>query len=240
MDSFFECSNCGYRIVNFTEDDYLDDFGSLCYCQVEAHQEEDSTTEKEEEEMTPNNEKTAAEGATSTTANESLPKDSVTTVYLLKHSESTRHTFGTWSGKELPRDKYFPVLIECDAVAAIWSDSTGQITFNADCIETMEAEAIKRRQSEQKLEQRRRDEANRRREEYEIIHRITGIDLSRDDLVVFMTQARRAGENFQPFLDALQAIDDLDLKRAGLTSWDDDLDELDAEGVHNDRTIKSV
>lgn len=46
MDSFFECSNCGYRIVNFTEDDYLDDFGSLCYCQVESHQEEDSDIEE--------------------------------------------------------------------------------------------------------------------------------------------------------------------------------------------------
>lgn len=45
MDSFFECHNCGYMIVNFTVDDYLDDFGSLCYCQVEAHQEEDSNLE---------------------------------------------------------------------------------------------------------------------------------------------------------------------------------------------------
>ena len=180
--------------------------------------------------MTPTTKKTAAEAATSTTAQETSGNNSTHTVYLLKHSESTRHTFGTWGGEDLPRGKYFPVLIECDAVAAIWNDSTGQITFNADCVKTMEAEAIKRRQSEQKLEQRRRDEANRRREENEIIHRITGIDLSRDDLVVFMTQARRDGQDFQPFLDALQALDDLDLKRAGLTSWDDDLDALEEGG----------
>ena len=175
------------------------------------------------------NEKSPAGAANTNEGNEQSGNNSIHTVYLLKHSESTRHTFGTWGGEDLPRGKYFPVLIECDAVAEIWNDSTGQITFNADCVETMEAEAIKRRQSEQKLEQRRRDEANRRREENEIIHRITGIDLSRDDLVVFMTQARRDGQDFQPFLDALQAIDDLDLERAGLTTWDVDLDELDAE-----------
>lgn len=190
--------------------------------------------DEEQEETVSTNEKTAAEAGTSTTAQETSGNNSIHTVYLLKHSESTRHTFGTWSGEHLSRDKYFPVLIECDAVAEIWNDSTGQITFNADCVETMEAEAIKRRQSEQKLEQRRRDEANRRREENEIIHRITGMDLVRDDLVVFMTQARRDGEDFQHFLDALQAIDDLDLKRAGLTTWDVDLDALEEEEGGND------
>lgn len=220
MKQVFECPHRGVNTA-VPEDDHFDGFCEVCSTDYYAAQ----VPEQEEEASMSINENSPASAANTNGGNEQSGNNSIHTVYLLKHSESTRHTFGTWGGEDLPRGKYFPVLIECDAVAEIWNDSTGQITFSADCVETMEAEAIKRRQSEQKLEQRRRDEANRRREENEIIHRITGMDLVRDDLVVFMTQARRDGQDFQPFLDSLQALDDLDLRRAGLTSWDVDLDE---------------
>ena len=225
MNQIFECPHCGV-ITAIPQDDYFEGFCESCstdfYAVVEPEQEESEVS------MSINANSPA--GATNTNeGNEQSAKRSVHTLYLLKNSNSTRDTFGTWGGEDIPRDKYFPVLIECDAVAEIWNDSTGQITFNTGCIEAMTAEATKRREDELAQEERRRVEASRRREEKELIHRITGMDLVRDDLVIFMTQARRDGEDFQPYLDALQAIDDLDLKRAGLTTWDVDLDEEEGD-----------
>ena len=175
------------------------------------------------------NEKSPAGAANTNEGNEQSGNNSIHTAYILKHSESTRHTFGTWSGEDLPRKSYIAVLVPIDAVAEMHHYGPQLVGVNSECTEVMSAEATKRREDELAQEERRRVEASRRREEKELIHRITGMDLVRDDLVVLMTQARRDGDDFQPSLDALQAIDDLDLKRAGLTTWDVDLDEEEGD-----------
>ena len=176
--------------------------------------------EQEESEVSMSTNENSPAGAVNT--NEGLRNNFNHKVYLLKHSDSTRHTFDTWSGESLPRDKYFPVLMAAEAIADIWDNGAQLVEVNPACAEAMAAETIRRQQAEAEQEQRRRDEANRRREENEIIHRITGMDLVQDDLPTFLLEYRREGKDFQPFLDAMQALDDLALKRAGLTSWDEE------------------
>jgi len=179
--------------------------------------------------MSNTNKKTAAEAATSTTANENLSKDSTPALYMLKRSNDTRDCFGTWSGTPLPKSDFIEVAVHFSDLQAAYKNRSAEFTVNLDCVRAYDAHIFALRAQEEAEAKRAAERAAERnaaeREENEIIHRITGMDLVRDDLVVFMTQARRDGEDFQPFLDALQAIDDLDLRRAGLTSWDVDLDE---------------
>ena len=179
--------------------------------------------------MTPTTKKTAAEAATSTTANENLSKDSIPALYMLKLGDNTRDCFGTWSGTPLPKSDFIEVAVRFSDLQAAYKNRSAEFTVNLDCVHAYDAHIYKLRAQEEAEAKRAAERNAAEREENEIIHRITGMDLVRDDLVVFMTQARRDGEDFQPYLDALQAIDDLDLKRAGLTTWDVDLDELDAE-----------
>lgn len=63
----------------------------------------------------------------------------------------------------------------------------------------------------------------RRREE---ITRITGhSDWSPMDLQYMLVERYRDGGDYMTVLDAMKAIDDLDLQRAGLTSWGEGVDE---------------
>jgi len=63
----------------------------------------------------------------------------------------------------------------------------------------------------------------RRREE---IIRITGhSDWSPIDLQYMLVERYREGGDYMTVLDAMKAIDDLDLQRAGLTSWGESVDE---------------
>lgn len=45
------------------------------------------------------------------------------------------------------------------------------------------------------------------------------------DLPIFLVDAYRKGGDYRPFLEAMKRIDDLDLEKAGLTSWGDGDDE---------------
>lgn len=181
--------------------------------------------ELEEEEMAPTHEENPA-GATNTNgAIEQTAKSSIPTLYMLKLSESTRHTFGTWSGTPLPKGDYIEVAVRFSDLQMAYKKGTAEFAVNLGCVLAYDAHIYELREREAERVRREEERAQLDAEERDIINAVTGIDLSRDDLVIFMTQARRDGQDFQPFLDALQAIDDLDLKRAGLTTWDVDLDE---------------
>lgn len=76
-------------------------------------------------------------------------------------------------------------------------------------------------QQEQQASKERQEEASRhdarRREE---ITRITGhSDWSPMDLQYMLVERYREGGDYMTVLDAMKAIDDLDLQRAGLSSW---------------------
>lgn len=180
--------------------------------------------------MTPTNEKTAAEAGTSTTVQECSQNNSVSTLYMLKRSNGTADSFGTWSGTLLPKSDFMLMAVRFSDILSAYRNGSAEFTVNLDCVRAHDAhiDEIRKRKSAQR---RRAEERDRLlQEENALIKDLTGMDLVRDDLVVFMTQARRDGEDFQPFLDALQAIDDLDLERAGLTTWDADLDALEEGG----------
>ena len=170
--------------------------------------------------MTPTTKKTAAEAATSTTANENLSKESIPALYMLKLGDNTRDCFGTWSGAPLPKSDFIEVAVRFSDLQAAYKNRSAEFTVNLDCVHAYDAHIYKLRA---------REAGQRREEESSIIKGITGMDLVEEDLPVFLLEYRREGKDFQPFLDAMQALDDLALERAGLTSWDVDLDELDAE-----------
>lgn len=82
-------------------------------------------------------------------------------------------------------------------------------------------------QREWRASRKRREEAEqhevRKREE---ITRITGRDdLSPVDLQYELVARYREGGDYMAILDAMKAVDDLDLERAGLTSWGEGDDE---------------
>lgn len=168
---------------------------------------------------------TVAEGATSATANENLSKDSIPTLYMLKRGANTRDFFGTWSGALLPKGDYMEVAVNVSDLRSAYKNGKGEFTLNQECVIAHDGE-ISRLQAE-KEEQRRQaqERAARFDEELSLIKSITGMDLSREDLPLKMLEYRRAGKDIQRFLDALEAIDDLDLQRVGLTAWEWDNDE---------------
>lgn len=51
--------------------------------------------------MTPTTKKTADEAGTSTTVQENFPKTSII-AYMGRTGDNTRHSFGTWSGEQMP------------------------------------------------------------------------------------------------------------------------------------------
>ncbi|MGO3067517.1 hypothetical protein [Corynebacterium casei] len=166
------------------------------------------------------NEKSPA-GATDTNeGNESIPKTSADLAYLVRKKDHINGGYETWSGEHIPPGDYLTALLHKDVIADMWHHGAQLVTVNAGCAESMSAEA--RRLRAEKEEQRRREEERSAQfdEELSLIKSITGMDLSREDLTLKMLEYRRAGKNIQRFLDALEAIDDLDLQRVGLTAWE--------------------
>lgn len=223
MNQVIECQHCGVTTV-VPKGDWLDNICGSCSNDMFA------APEPEKEEMTPTHEENPA-GATNTNgANEQSAKSSSPSLYMLKLSSSTAGSFGTWSGTPLPKGDYIEVAVRFSDLQAAHRNGAAAFSVNPDCVLAYDAHVFELREREAKQRREKEELAQRHEEERSIIKNITGMDLVRDDLVVFMTQARRDGEDFQPFLDALQAIDDLDLERAGMTSWDADLDALEEGG----------
>ena len=92
-------------------------------------------------------------------------------------------------------------------------------TLVGDCHATVQQE---RAAAEQHEEEKARHDARRREE----ITRITGhSDWSPIDLQYMLVERYREGGDYMTILDAMKAIDDLDLQRAGLKSWGEGVDE---------------
>ena len=86
-------------------------------------------------------------------------------------------------------------------------------TLVGDCHAAVQWE---RRDARERQEEKARHDARRREE----ITRITGhSDWSPTDLQYMLVDRYREGGDYMTVLDAMKAIDDLDLQRAGLNSW---------------------
>lgn len=88
-----------------------------------------------------------------------------------------------------------------------------------ECHQVVQQERDAAKQHE---EEKARHDARRRKE----IARITGhSDWSPIDLQYMLVERYREGGDYMTILDAMKAIDDLDLQRAGLNSWGEGVDE---------------
>lgn len=165
-------------------------------------------------------------GATNTNeGNENLSKDSTPALYMLKRGDDTRDCFGTWSGTPLPKSDFIEVAVRFSDLQAAYKNRSAEFTVNLDCVRAYDAHIYKLRAREAAQRRQEEERSARLDEELSLIKSITGMDLSREDLPLIMLEYRRAGKDFQRFLDALEAVDDLDLQRVGLTAWEWDNDE---------------
>lgn len=66
--------------------------------------------------------------------NESIAERSVTTAYLSRWGHNTRDTLGTWSGEQLPRSGYIPVLVPFHVAQEMVADGPQLVTINEGCV----------------------------------------------------------------------------------------------------------
>lgn len=92
-------------------------------------------------------------------------------------------------------------------------------TLVEDCHSAVQQE---QRDARERQEEKARHDARKR----EVIARITGhSDWSPIDLQYILVERYREGGDYMTVLDAMKAIDDLGLQRAGLSSWGEGVDE---------------
>lgn len=173
--------------------------------------------------MTPNTKKTPA-GATNT--NEGNNDPSINS----NHDQHTviahlRRTGGVYyDGRPFDRQD-MPVYINRNDVRRLGTPTP--VVICRECAEAVNAEARAKREREAQREEILAKQLARAEEERSIIRQVTGRDdISRLDLPVMLVDDYRAGRDVTVWLDALKALDDAALKRAGLTSWDEGDDDV--------------
>ncbi|MGP5343987.1 hypothetical protein [Corynebacterium casei] len=153
--------------------------------------------------------------------NESLPKTS-SIAYMGRTRDNTRHSFGTWSGEQLPTEDHTTLVVHWDSFVNAAVNGSATFHINRDCIDKYNAHVYELRAQEEAEKKRKAERDSAEREERLTIEAITGMDLYPGDLPFMILEYRREGKDFTKILDAMQAIDDLELSRAGRTSWDYD------------------
>lgn len=71
--------------------------------------------------------------------NESIAERSVTTAYLSRWGHNTRDTFGTWSGEQLPRSGYIPVLVPVHVAQEMYTAGPQLVALNEECVKAQAA-----------------------------------------------------------------------------------------------------
>lgn len=171
------------------------------------------------------NKKNAPEAATSETASQSIPKTSLI-AYMHRTGHDNGHSFGTWSDEKLPFEDYTTLVVHWDSFVSAAVNGSATFHINRDCIDKYNAHVYALRAQEEAEAKRAAERNAAEREERLIIESITGMELYPDDLPFMILEYRREGKDFTKLLDAMQAVDDLELSRAGRTSWDYD-EEMD-------------
>lgn len=174
--------------------------------------------------MPTTNKKTAPEAATPETAT-SFDNGSVTTAYLSKRGQDTGVTYGTWSGEQPAREDHMVLIVPIDQARNMINGKSNPVTVNRACIAAHDAAWEANRRKNDAEEKRRRERQAREQEERDLIFEVTGEDLDPIELQLELVLAYREGRDITQWLDAMKALDDLELKRAGRTSWSFDLDE---------------
>lgn len=145
--------------------------------------------------MTTHNEKTPATAPTVNEGTKSIPAHSVTTAYLAKHGDNTRHTFGTWSGKSIPQDGHITIIIPLKAAQVMFADGPQLVELNPECVAAQSAVVRKARE-----EERRKKRAELRRR---IADRITEEEGFEEQLAHLDAQATVIYEQIDKKVDAV-------------------------------------
>ncbi|HBC7265777.1 TPA: hypothetical protein KEY42_000455 [Corynebacterium striatum] len=117
-----------------------------------------------------------------------------------------------------------PVYINRDDIRRLGNPTP--VVICRECAEAVNAEARAKREREAQREEILAKQQARAEEERAIIRQVTGRDdLAAPDLETLLVEDYRAGRDVTVWLDALKALDDAALKRAGLTSWSDEEDD---------------
>ncbi|MCK6161404.1 hypothetical protein [Corynebacterium simulans] len=136
-----------------------------------------------------------------------------------------RRTGGAYFDGQAFDRQYSPVYINRDDIRRMGSPTP--VVICRECAEAVNAEARAKREREAQHEANLAWQRARAEEERSIIRQVTGRDdISRLDLPVMLVDDYRAGCDVTVWLDALKALDDAALKRAGLTSWDEGDDDV--------------
>ena len=119
-----------------------------------------------------------------------------------------------------------PVYINRDDIRRLGTPTP--VVICHECAEAVNAEARAKRARQAQHEAALAEQRARTEEERAIIRQVTGRDgIARPDLPFKLVDDYRAGRDVTVWLDALKALDDVELKRAGLTSWGDDEEDDD-------------
>ena len=174
--------------------------------------------------MTTNNEKTPT---SATNTHEGNNDPSINS----NHDQHTviahlRRTGGVYfDGRAVDRQDS-PVYINRDDVRRLGTPRP--VVICRECAEAVNAEARAKREREAQYEAAQAKQRARAEEERAIIREVTGrTGIAKLDLETLLVEDYRAGRDVTVWLDALKALDDAALKRAGRTSWGDDEEDDD-------------
>lgn len=174
--------------------------------------------------MTPNTKKTPT-SATNTHEGNSDPSINS------NHDQHTviahlRRTSGVYfDGRAVDRQDS-PVYINRNDVRRLGTPTP--VVICRECAKAVNAEARAKRERQAQYEAAQAKQRARAEEERAIIRQVTGHDdLAKLDLETLLVEDYRAGRDVTVWLDALKALDDAALERAGLTSWGDDEEDDD-------------
>lgn len=121
--------------------------------------------------------KTPAPGGAGNKGTKSIAERSVTTAYLAKHGNNTRHTYGTWSGKSIPQDDHITIIIPLGVAQVMFADGPQLVALNPECVAAQSAAGRKVREEREEKERRRiRREIARRVEEEEFEEQLAALD----------------------------------------------------------------
>lgn len=121
------------------------------------------------------NEKSPA-GADNTNEGKSFADGSTTTAYLAYRPGNTRHTFGTWSGTDLPMDEHITIIVPVEVAQRMYADGPQLIDVNRACADAQSAE-VRRRRAEAAAKRRQQAERAVREEvEHEFADELDAAD----------------------------------------------------------------
>lgn len=170
--------------------------------------------------------KTAPVAATTETAHENIPNGSrndstPSYLYLEDHGKSTGVDYVALSGNRLPRSNTLSVLIPLGVAQRMYQGDVLPTTLDPACVEEYEerfqAERRRKEEHERFLEQKRAREEH----ELDVIERITGERISKEEIEYRLVELYRDGTDVTPWLEALKVLDDEALAAAGVSSWDE-------------------